>query len=215
MRTILAQAIALCVGICVGTAAQAAEQGSVVALVEHEAKQCALHLRLPSNWTLEEKHEDGACVVTARESAHDSRCGKTGDDKVLCDPEREANVSIRSGSIDEATTWTPSDLFPFHFEEGKWRYTNAHASERDAVLLQSKPRQILYADYATREHYEDGTYCCVGRNWWAMVDLPAHRVAIVEVAWDFIAWDEDTTSWNDATDAKAKANLETFLRALR
>jgi hypothetical protein len=167
------------------------------------------------NWTIEEAHEKDACVVTAREPAHESRCGTTGDDKVLCDAERQATVSILSGSIDEAATGASSDVYPFEFDAGKWHYTNGHMSERDAVLLRSAPRKILYADYATREHYQDGTYCCVGQNWWALVDLPAHRLAVIEVSWDFIAWDEDTTSWNDATDAKAKANVERFLQALR
>jgi hypothetical protein len=216
MRAILAlSALCACAGVLGGARHVAATEGGAIVLVGHNAKQCLLHLELPANWTLQEAHEKDACVVTAREPAHESRCGTTGDDKVLCDAERQATVSIRSGSIDEAASAATSDVYPFEFDAGKWRYTTAHMSERDAVLLRSTPRKILYADYATREHYQDGTYCCTGRNWWALVDLPAHRMAVVELSWDFIAWDDDTTSWNDATDAKAKANLERFLQALR
>jgi hypothetical protein len=207
--------VCVCVGILADAPVAVAAEGSVVALIEHAAKQCALHLELPTNWTIEEAREKDACVVTAREPAHESRCGTTGDDKVLCDAERQATVTIRSGNIDDAATKASSDVYPFEFDAGKWRYTNGHMSERDAVLLRSAPHKILYADYATREHYQDGTYCCVGQNWWALVDLPAHRIAVIELSWDFIAWDEDTTSWNEATDAKAKANVERFLQALR
>lgn len=215
MRPVFVTAVFACVGACAGARDAMAEHGGAVALAERATRQCALHLTLPANWTVEETHERDACVVTAREPAHASRCGTTADDKVLCDPERQMTISVRHGSIAEAATWPVSDVYPFAFDDGKWRYTNAHASERDAVLLRDKPRKILYADYATREHYQDGTYCCTGRNWWALVDLPAQRIAIVEVAWDFIAWDDDTTSWSDATDAKAKDNVERFLRALR
>ena len=205
----------MCACLGAGVPAVAAQHGGGAVLVAHEAKQCTLRLMLPANWTLEEKSADGACVVTAREPAHDSRCGKTGDDKTLCDAERQAIVSIRPGSIDEAGTWERSDIYPFYREAGQWRFLNGHLSERDAVLLQGKPRKILYADYATREYYDDGSYCCAGRNWWALVDLPEKRIAVVQLTWDFIAWDDDTSAWTDATDAQAKSNAEQFLKALR
>jgi hypothetical protein len=213
MRTVSALFImCACAGI---GASQRVCAAQTVALTDHPAKQCALRLTVPANWTLGEIHKDAKCVVTAHGPALADRCAPTGEEKVLCDAERRIVVSIRGGSIDDAATWELSDIFPFAFEAGRWRFTNAHMSERDAVVLQEKPRKILYADYATREHYQDGTYCCVSRNWWAMVDLPGHRVAIVEVAWDFIAWDEDTMAWSEATDAQAKDNVEKFLRTLQ
>ena len=174
-----------------------------------------MRLELPADWTVEEKFDDGVCVVTAREPVHGSRCGKTEDDQTYCDDERQVIVSIRPGSMDEASTMELSDLYPFEFEDGKWRITNAHLSKHDAVVLQRKPRAKLYAEYATREYYREGPYCCAHRNWWGMADLPSHRLAIVEVTWDFIAWDDDSMAWSDATDAQAKNNIEHLLRALR
>src|SRR4051812_47689304 len=68
MRAIFVLAnVCACVGAFAGARDAMAEQGAEVALVEQAAKQCALHLTLPANWTLEEAREQDACVVTARE----------------------------------------------------------------------------------------------------------------------------------------------------
>ena len=190
-----------------------------VTLVARHAKQCDLHLALPANWTIKQRRDQDACVVTAEEPEHASRCGTAngdGDgDRVLCEPDLRITVAIRQGSIDDAARWSPSDLYPFHLDDGKWRLTNAHLSEREAIPLHIGGRKALYADYATRELYQDGSYCCAGRNWWAMVDLRGHRIASVELSWDFIAWDVYPGGWSDATDAQAASNFERFLQSLR
>lgn len=200
-------------GILLDCNACAAAPGGVVP-AERNIAECALHVSLPAGWTTRESHEDGACVVTASDPQQARRCDSLDDEKKRCDAQRKAIVSIRAGSIDALQNGTRDDRSPFDFTEGKWGYRDDW-SEHEASQLQQEPRRILYADYATRDYFEDGSYCCVGRNWWALVDLPEHRVALVNLTWDFIAWDSDTTSWDDATDAKAKANLEKFLQALR
>jgi len=200
-------------GVVLDSNAGAAAPGRAVP-VERDAAECALHLSLPASWTTQEAHEDGACVVTASNPGQARHCDSLDDEKQRCDAPRQAIVSIRAGSIDTMQNGTREDKSPFEFSAGKWSYHDDW-NEHEASQLPQAQRRILYADYATREYFEDGSYCCVGRNWWALVDLPGHRVALVNLTWDFIAWDSDTTSWDDATDAKAKTNLENFLRALR
>ncbi len=214
MRILIVSALVLC-SACTDRAARAAESAAKTPLVARAAKQCALHLMLPASWTIKEARDRDACVVAAEEPAHASRCGTTEDGREICDPDLRINVSIRQGSIDDAARRNPSDTYPFQFDDGKWHLTNAHLSEREAIPLHAGARKVLYAEYATREHYQDGSYCCAGRNWWAMVDLPAQRIAFVEATWDFIAWDVYPGGWSDATDAQATANFEQFLKALR
>jgi hypothetical protein len=194
----------------------AADAAAAALPIDLHVQECSVHMALPANWSVKAEKKDSACVVTADEPAHPSRCGtadETEDGKVQCQPDHRIVVSIRPGSIEELKGSDNLADTPFEFEQGKWRYKDAWLSEHDAKVLQA-PRKILYADFATRDYYQDGTYCCVGREWWALVDLSAHRVAQVEWSWDGISWDNDTTGWDDATDAAAKKNVEQFLRAL-
>ena len=182
-------------------------------LVDRHAQDCALHLALPANWTLQAERTDDACVVTASEPAHAARC-EAVDEKKFCQADHRIVVNVLRGSIQELSKSDATDNSPFAFRDGKWQFRDDW-SEHEATLLLPSQRKLLLADYATREYYEDGSYCCVARVWWALADLPAHRVARVEFSWDGISWDDDTMSWDEATDRRSRNNVESFLRSLR
>lgn len=203
-----------CAGVLCSLQCLAREADSVPLLVDRYAQDCAVHLILPAKWTLKTEHRDGACVVTADEPAHASRCGSVADDKAYCHPDHRIEISVRPGSIQALTTSDASDNSPFEFRDAQWLLHDDWKENR-AEHLRQTPRMVLVADYATRDYYDDGTYCCVGRNWWALADLPAHRVARIQVGWDAISWDDDTSSWDEGTDEQARNNVERFLRALK
>jgi hypothetical protein len=200
----------------------ASEVGRVPLLVDRYVRDCTLHMALPANWTLKAEKKDGVCEVTADEPAHPARCGddsaqddEAQDKKVLCQPDHQIVIDIYRGSIDEAATSDALEDSAFKYEAGVWRVQGALGSSHDAILLKRSKRKVLYSLQATRDMFNDGTYCCVGRNWSALADLPSHRLAVIEFSWDAISWDDDTTGWDDATDAAAKNNVEQFLRALK